>query len=842
MRAKMLMTALACAMTGPSLYAAEVPEPLDFVWRSKLADIPGCAGKTVQYQVTTGKGQVTLAVRGAKRQQCRIVLAANPTRSAQIAAAELRHYLEKMTGEQLRVVTDESWPDPGHKILVGESRLTRVLGLKSADFEPQEYLIQTAGNILILMGHDEPEHGVIHYDTEDLWGGFARVHDWCLKPEQSKKLGSVYAVHTFLQDQCGIRWYLPGDLGEVCPQKDSVTARNLNIRRKPWTTYREIGMHWWQPEYLAKGDWTQRDVLLWQLRMKLFGDEAFVCNHSLIPGWFEKRVPDAAEIMAKGYERPTQLCLSSETLYRTVCQDADDYFAGKANWERARGDYFPVMPHDTSHYCECDACQAVLKPADNAVSGFWSDRASNYTWRLVNRVAEYVGREHPGKWVGCCAYARYTYYPDAPDLQTLADNVYVMICRALPGAVREPDYASQSQALIRTWAERVNRWYVWEYFSHIQGQREPARFPGVFIHAIREDMTFLHSLGCRGVFNEYETYLRDCALSHLNVYMHLQLLNDIEYDVDKGFEEYCTLFYGPAAEPMKRILTRMEEQYVSMKDMSLAPEARSLDWSEACSIEVLDEFRAGLEQAAGKATEDPYQRRVRYFRDQVFALLEKHAIREEARRKTGAFNLTVRPVVNGFDDFAGVPAHIPSFVSMNGDPITLKTEAWVGYDASHFLVRVKCHERDMDSLRAVVQPTDMSTDGINQDDSAELFIDVGRTRKNYVQLLANTNAAVRDHTRHHMRGFDYTYDSHATVKVTRANAFWMLDISIPLPALTSEPIAGDTVWGLNICRNWIRKDKGGYMHPDAWTSWSPTYHGFHRPECFGLLRFATVRN
>jgi len=650
----------------------------------------------------------------------------------------------------------------------------------------------------------------------------------------------VYAVHAFLQDTCGIRWYMPGDLGEVCPKKKRVVATNLDVRRKPWTTYRHIGMHYWKPAYLAKGGWTIRDVFLWQLRMKLFGVEAYGCNHSLIAGWFKKRFPDKPELLAKGYQRPTQLCQTSEELLRIICQDADDYFAGKTNYARASGDFFPVMPHDTSHYCTCAKCQAQIKSVEESLPSFWSDRASNYVWRLVNRVAKHVKAKHPGKWVGCCSYARYALYPDAPDLQKLEDNVFVMVCRALPGVVRDADYAAASRKIIETWAKRVKRWYVWEYFSHIQGQRDPAKFPGIFIHAIRDDMKLLHRLGCRGVFNEYETYLRDCALSHLNVYMHLQLMNDVNYDVDKGLDEYCTLFYGPAAKPMKRILTRMEQQYVKIKDMELAPDARSLDWSQACSIEVLEEFRALLETATKHATADPYKRRVRFFRDEVFALLEKHTIREAARQKSGAFKLTVHPVQHGFRDFDGQKPHIAKFVCMNGDETALKTEAWIGYDTKHLYVRVKCHEKDMTTIRAVVKPTDQSTDGINADDSVELFIDVGRSRKNYMQLLTNTNAAIRDHTRHHMRGFDRTYDSHAIVKPTKAKDHWVVDIAIPLASLTDgRPIVDNAVWGLNICRNWMRKKKGGFMHPDGYTSWSPTYWGFHRPEAFGMLRFTT---
>jgi len=651
-------------------------ETVEFVWRGKGADVPGCISKTVRYGVPQGRGRVLIAERGAKHPPCRIVLAANPTRSAQLAAAEFKRHVEVMTGELLDVVTDDSRPFEGNKVLIGESRLTRALGLRRQDFEPQEHLIRTCGNILVLMGRDEPEYGVIHYDRHDFWGGFGASCDWGPAPEWSKLLGSVYAVHAFLQEFCGVRWYLPGELGEVCPRRDVLEARDIDRRRRPWTAYRAIGMHWWRDDYLAQGGWTIRDVFLWKLRMKLFGVEAYACNHSLVPQWFEKRFPDAPEILAQGYERPSQLCLSSERLLGIVCRDADDYFAGRTNHARASGDYFPVMPHDNQHYCKCGACQARIKPGDGVGRGFWSDRTSNCVWRLVNRVAKHVKREHPGKWVGCCSYARYAFYPDAPALSKLEDNVFAMVCRPLPGAVRDPEYGALANGVIEDWAGRVRRWYVWEYFSHIQSQSPAARFPLIFIHAIRRDLRRLHELGCRGVFNEYESYLRDCALGHLNVYVHLQLLNDVEYDVDRALNEYCKLFYGPASEPMQRFFALMIERggdsanYAPVRDGAPKPSQQVSSWERICPPSVLDRLGAMLEEAR-RATHGAgvYERRVAWVREHGFADMVKNCHRHNygCVRRSGALAPDERAAGAAFVIFDDNPGRVLSPAAIHVD-------------------------------------------------------------------------------------------------------------------------------------------------------------------------------
>jgi hypothetical protein len=104
--------------------------------------------------------------------------------------------------------------------------------------------------------------------------------------------------------------------------------------------------------------------------------------------------------------------------------------------------------------------------------------------------------------------------------------------------------------------------------------------------------------------------------------------------------------------------------------------------------------------------------------------------------------------------------------------------------------------------------------------------------------LINTNAAVRDQYKHHMRNMDRAWRSDARVNVTKGVDFWQLDITIPLAKLTvGQGLGRRQVWGFNLCRNHMRKGKD-VRHADVFTNWSPTFKGFHQPRCFGVLRFA----
>ncbi|MCY3017844.1 MAG: hypothetical protein NTW87_02270 [Planctomycetota bacterium] len=55
----------------------------------------------------------------------------------------------------------------GARILVGESEATRALGLRSADFQPQEFLVRFLPDTLLLLGRDKDDRGPVKYDFSD---------------------------------------------------------------------------------------------------------------------------------------------------------------------------------------------------------------------------------------------------------------------------------------------------------------------------------------------------------------------------------------------------------------------------------------------------------------------------------------------------------------------------------------------------------------------------------------------------------------------------------------------------------------------------------------------------
>jgi hypothetical protein len=156
------------------------------------------------------------------------------------AARDLQTYIGKISGAKLPIVSDEKDPG-GTVILVGKSALTQPLNDKipsglTPSRREEGFVVLTKGNHLLLAGNDEgPYHG-----TE-------------------------YAVAAFLE-RLGVRWFMPGDFGEVVPKQATIKVDDEEVREKPDFPMR----NWWGgrasemaiPEYR----WKIRNRMLWPVK------------------------------------------------------------------------------------------------------------------------------------------------------------------------------------------------------------------------------------------------------------------------------------------------------------------------------------------------------------------------------------------------------------------------------------------------------------------------------------------------------------------------------------------------------------------------------------------------
>jgi len=655
--------------------------------------VPCCFAICVMLAVNTGcavksQKEVGLPLVKNGKPVATIVIGKEASRAAQFAAAELQYHIEKITGVRLAIV-DDAEAVKGPHILVGESAATRKPGLHNKDFKHQEYLIRFLPDTLILMGRDDnDDKGKVDYADEKTFPG--RGIEATFGPDRTEDQATCYAVYDFLEHFCGVRWYLPTDLGMVCPEEKTLSVKGADMRRAPAMKYRAIN----RAAYISinlddKGEpvLPLRERILFQHRQRLTGIQPYACSHAFY-SYYKRYLKDHPEWFAKGYDAdmPAELrntpadkrtvdttwrgypalyypnmCYTDAGFISNVVNRARSFFGTgvKAPGEEAAGDYFALGPMDSTgkdKFCKCPACQALLhkEPPCNKwrkQSFFFDDLASDYIFGFMNKVAREVGKTHPDKYLTQIAYHQ-NYYP--PTAEPLEPNIAVSFCiHAQLRPVPAMDRAVTD--LLNKWDEAApgNPKYLWLYF-HRPGRAGEA-FPGFMAHNMVKQMKDYHRRGIRGVFAE-PTYLpksergpgekyssRAPNASLLEMYLAYKLAYDETLDGDKLIDEFFTLFYGAAARPMQNLYEAIERVYCDPANYAFNPDryfgyqTADIAWGKLGTAERMAEFGELMEAAKTAAQTEMEKKRVALFEKNIWNRMQagrKEYGEQKARQKS----------------------------------------------------------------------------------------------------------------------------------------------------------------------------------------------------------------
>lgn len=568
-----------------------------------------------------------------------IVTAAEPTPAARLGAIELQEHVLRITGARLPIVDDVEAVS-GTRILVGESKATRAIGLRGSDFKLQEYLVRIRPDTIILIGRDwvdTPENraesgrtthmqtlqemrDVIDYAAAVGRDGEKQVIEL---PGLFDEQGTLHAVYDFLERHCDVRWYGPNPINITLPKRDDLTVSGNDIRRSPGFAYREgwnyetwglIGIQFNNPSKDA--------IALFRRRMRV-GGERWSGNHSLMsypdrflpggdPELFEEARP---EYFAKGRERGQNLCYTNPAVIEQVVKDARDYFNGKAlkGMAGGAGDYFAVIPMDGRYWCKCDNCQ-VLRDKDTGNTAhpemYSSGLSTHYWFTFVNEVARRVKKTHPDKFIATLAYNEYYFYPD--DLK-LESNLAVAPCMHAP-CLPFAKYTEMEIAEYEKWlASGPRPIHLWNYDEPYRSANYQRRkgFMGFNGHAQARFIKKFHEDGVRGVFL--------CGFGEqIDYYLRMKLYDDPSLDVDELLDEFFTRYFGAASEPMKKYYLRIEEIYTDPDNYSdkatqtyadFASTAQT-DWEWLGTPQRMEELGGLIQQAMKLAATDVERKRV----------------------------------------------------------------------------------------------------------------------------------------------------------------------------------------------------------------------------------------
>ncbi|MBN1446159.1 MAG: DUF4838 domain-containing protein [Candidatus Omnitrophica bacterium] len=719
-----------------------------------------------------------------------IVVDDNAAPNAKYAANELQTYLEKLSGARLSI---SNTPGNGVNIFVGEGAATRAAGLSTDGLKYDGFQIVTRGDKAIyLFGRDyKKETPLVAFKSP-----FEAIHIYNKKFDICAfgEAGTLYAVYHFLRENCGVRWFMPGELGEVVPKMKTITVNKIDFKKSPDFYYRVI--------YVGLFNLND-DAVLWYRRAGFGAPFPVYINHSFYD--MKKYYPAHPEYFAllKNGERDYNttclgdgnLCLSNLGLLQQFVDDICRYF--DAHPEQS---VFAVMPNDhLKGICECSACQAQAD-YDKPENG----KFSNYVWGFVNKVAKEVGKRYPEKLIGCAAYSSWQMIPDRVKLEP---NVAVMFTKAV--AWRFDDaYRVRNDVNAYKWAELTKNFFTWDYYCWDMTNSHLTGLPILFSKWLDTDIKRLKGKS-NGAFIEVEKgyYIAYPEMNHLNIYLTGKLLWDADSDVTQLLKDYYEKFYGPAAPEMEKFWTYAEAIWTKMevKDRSSKADLSKTLYTET----VLKKLKSHLEAAiAAVEPGSAYAKRIAGIQNHFYPYVDRVSNTRSRRPSYIVKRTTEPPVIDGCrNETLWQKAEVLDFVRQtDAKPPLTETFVRMLYDDENLYIMVDADEPAMDKLVAKATANDsLAVPYIWEDDALEIFIAPDRENPDSCgQIIINTKGMFLDGwfgSERYASPNEFTWNSNLTYHISKERNRWSAEIAIPLSSLSVDGKKVGSEWAMNICRD-----------------------------------------
>jgi Domain of unknown function (DUF4838)/Glycosyl hydrolase family 67 N-terminus len=451
---------------------------------------------------TSRAAELTLARNG--QPSAEIIISATPSEQEQLAATELQTYLRKISGATLPI----SNAVPGTErtaVLIGVYGTAPVAEWRGERPSPDGFVIETRSNSIRVIGGD------------------AR--------------GALYGVYELLET-LGVRWFMPGELGEDVPARQSVTLAALEKRGAP--AFRAVsGLIW------AGGpgayDWERR------VRASVGPPNSFFGHNwaNIIPPTAENKAAHPEWFALHDGKRIDQLCSTNPDVIRITVEKAREFFA-----QYPDALTFSVSPNDGEEFCECDRCRALDRQY-GVTDGTLTDRFVHY----ANQVLAELAKTHPTKQVGLLAYVQHTRPPVSarphPNLATIICHTPWEFCHV--HALDDPACTLNRRFMeyVEGWAKVCKHVGVYDYYGHFY-----AFTPWPILHDIRRDIPLLARIGVERFMSETQQHW---ANQGINFYLAAKLLWNPKEDTDRLLAEYYDRFYGKASAPMRKYWERWEQ-------------------------------------------------------------------------------------------------------------------------------------------------------------------------------------------------------------------------------------------------------------------------------------------
>ena len=424
------------------------------------------------------------------------------------AAELLQEVVQKAAGAKLPIVKESELRQGTPAIYLGKSRAARKARLPVDEVQGWAYLNRTVGRDIFLVGDD------------GLYAVKSR------RPVEH--LGTLKAVTTFLEEQVGVRFVMPGEKGLCVPRLDRIDVdARMNASWKPRfdfvtganTTLR--GMR--DKAYAAANNLFGSNPV-----MRSYGAHSY---YTAVPAKVHGKTHPEYFALLGGVRTPkgNHLCISNPAVQELMLREMERGLDSGYSWTE-------LGQTDGYQACQCKACVAVHPDPGER------------TWIVHRKLAKALRRRRPGKKVVILSYPPTQRPPRSFD--RFPDNVLIEMCRYSPEA-------------FAAWApfDVGKTVYTYNWGAYHSEGLSPKRTPRAVVAQVRLFVkNKVRAIKVDGGFNRAGQGCHGWALEAPTYYAYGKALGNPNRDPDTLLREYVDAAFGTAAAPMRAFFKAMHDR------------------------------------------------------------------------------------------------------------------------------------------------------------------------------------------------------------------------------------------------------------------------------------------
>ncbi|MFP4026280.1 MAG: DUF4838 domain-containing protein [Candidatus Brocadiia bacterium] len=527
-----------------------------------------------------------------------LVIGEKPSENAKTAAKELQYYVRKISGAELPIVDAGNAPK-GRLVLVGRSSTTEsIKGLKiprgsSRDLGEEGFIIWCDKNRLVLAGNDEEPY-----------------------------FGTRYAVCELLH-RLGVRWFIPGEFGEVVPERSTLKVPEMKLIDRPSFPVRNFWDH-------GRGDMGKK-LREWKIRNKMNPDSARwigVPGDSSVRRYLSKALfkehPEYFALRRNGKRNPHMPCMTSEGMI--------EHFVKRVKADARNGKRVSVIGADDGHpRCYCEDCMKLHSGFDgmgsNSRDPELGESISQEWFYFIDRILDEVNEKFPNHMIATNGYANRDVPPELEGFNE-NDNLVVMFANIPACTIHSYDdehcWQMQRQGrMLKRWCEICDKVWIYNYnYTMLVGKGTLTPM----VHRIRANIPQVKEWGAIGFFDQGNADWSMCGVPVRVVRARLEW--NVKADVDAILDDYFGKWFGHAAAPMQAYYAALEKAFAE------APQHAHEDviLPEIYSDKLMAELAPLMDRAEKLAKNKKEKVRVRLER-LLFDHLRKYVAMEKAKQR-----------------------------------------------------------------------------------------------------------------------------------------------------------------------------------------------------------------